>query len=551
MRKKLLASLFVAFAALTASAQDAPRAGETIEVSIVNVDVVVTDRAGNRVRGLKKEDFELRENGKVQPISNFAEYVSRAEQGTLTADVAEGSQAQTAPREKRTLLIFFEQLQLTKLAADSFENALRETIDRLMGPGDEVSVVIWSPSETRHVEFTSDRTKIATAIADIKQEALGARPDMKSVQRREIADRKALAEMGDIPTPAGTDPLGDVQLPMLMAYNEMVVRVGAINSAIHSMAGAEGRKMLLLATNRLGQVAGAEFAYETGVKEITPYLKTRFNTDRLMRSVIDNANANGVTIYPVNPPGLAKDTGDTEYYDHESLDLVTSRGGIEHLTLLNESISLEKIAKETGGLMAIGPKRIVDLLPRIVSDASDYYSLAYRVTFSGADRARNITVKTRNPEYQVRTRTQFVEKSDETRMRDRLQSTLFRVSQNGATIKIRAAAREVKKGRNTSTMQVRVRIPIADLTLLPKGNGKHGGSFAVYVGAASDLDELSEVTRKTQQFEVTESELAQARTGHFTYDVNVDVRQKSKYLAVGVYDETAKTFGVARVELTK
>jgi VWFA-related protein len=551
MRKKLLPLLLVT---LTAFAQDAPRAGETIEVSIVNVDVVVTDRAGNRVRGLKQEDFELRENGKVQPISNFAEYVSPAEQGTLTVDVQQPQSAPTqvqAPREKRTLLIFFEQLQLTKLAADAFENALRTTVDRLVGPGDEVSVVIWSQSETRHVEFTSDRIRIAAAIAAIREEALGARPDMKSVQRREIADRKALAEMGNIPTPAGTDPLGDVQLPMLLAYNEMVVRVGAINSAIHSMAGTEGRKMLLLATNRLGQIAGAEFAYETGAKEITPYLKTRFNTDKLMKSIVDNANANGVTIYPVHPPGLGKDTGDTEYYDLESLDLVTARGGIEHLTLLNESISLEKIAKETGGLMAIGPKRIVDLLPRIASDATDYYSLAYRVTFSGTDRARNITVKTRNPEYQVRTRTQFVEKSDDTRMRDRLQSALFRASQPGATINIRAAAREVKKGRNTATMQVRVRIPIADLTLLPKSNGKSGGSFAVYVGVATDLDELSEVTRKTQQFEVTEKELAQSQSGHFTYDLNVEVRQKSKYLAVGVYDETAKTFGVSRIDLKK
>src|SRR6266480_2920123 len=51
-----------------------PGLGETIEVSIVNVDLFVTDKAGNRVHGLTKDDFEIFENGVRQPISNFAEY---------------------------------------------------------------------------------------------------------------------------------------------------------------------------------------------------------------------------------------------------------------------------------------------------------------------------------------------------------------------------------------------------------------------------------------------------------------------------------------------
>ena len=47
-----------------------------IEVSIVNVDTVVTDKQGRRVHGLRKEDFEIYENGVRQPITNFAEYAS-------------------------------------------------------------------------------------------------------------------------------------------------------------------------------------------------------------------------------------------------------------------------------------------------------------------------------------------------------------------------------------------------------------------------------------------------------------------------------------------
>ena len=41
------------------------------EVNIVNVDVVVTDKDGQPVLGLKPEDFLLTADGEAQEISNF------------------------------------------------------------------------------------------------------------------------------------------------------------------------------------------------------------------------------------------------------------------------------------------------------------------------------------------------------------------------------------------------------------------------------------------------------------------------------------------------
>src|SRR3954453_16818045 len=65
---------FVVLAVLAAVplyAAEGPRMGETIDVSIVNVDAIVTDKQGNRVAGLTKDDFEIFENGKLQPVTNF------------------------------------------------------------------------------------------------------------------------------------------------------------------------------------------------------------------------------------------------------------------------------------------------------------------------------------------------------------------------------------------------------------------------------------------------------------------------------------------------
>ena len=51
----------------------APAFGETVDVQLVNVEVWVTDRQGEPVTGLGIGDFEVREDGKVVEISNFAE----------------------------------------------------------------------------------------------------------------------------------------------------------------------------------------------------------------------------------------------------------------------------------------------------------------------------------------------------------------------------------------------------------------------------------------------------------------------------------------------
>ncbi|HEV7668532.1 MAG TPA: VWA domain-containing protein [Thermoanaerobaculia bacterium] len=52
---------------------NAGAAGERVDVRLVEVPVVVTDRAGHPVRGLLREDFRLKRNGVPQEISGFGD----------------------------------------------------------------------------------------------------------------------------------------------------------------------------------------------------------------------------------------------------------------------------------------------------------------------------------------------------------------------------------------------------------------------------------------------------------------------------------------------
>src|ERR1043165_9184884 len=85
-----------------------------------------------------------------------------------------------------------------------------------------------------------------------------------------------------------------------------VLIVATINTLLSGMAGIEGRKMLLLASHRLGEYIGAEFYYAAGLREtvIPPLERAEIDNRGAVRSIIANANASDVTIYPIFPTGL-------------------------------------------------------------------------------------------------------------------------------------------------------------------------------------------------------------------------------------------------------
>ena len=68
MNRMLVPAFLIAFSAL---AQQKTPYGETLEVRVIDVDVIVTDRSGKPVTGLTRGDFELFENGKRKEITNF------------------------------------------------------------------------------------------------------------------------------------------------------------------------------------------------------------------------------------------------------------------------------------------------------------------------------------------------------------------------------------------------------------------------------------------------------------------------------------------------
>ena len=75
LRSTLLLAAFagaVLFLSPAVSSQTPPSVTFQVEVNFVDIDAVVTDERGNFIGDLRREDFELLEDGKPQPISTFS-----------------------------------------------------------------------------------------------------------------------------------------------------------------------------------------------------------------------------------------------------------------------------------------------------------------------------------------------------------------------------------------------------------------------------------------------------------------------------------------------
>ncbi len=525
-----------------------PILAESIEVRIMNVDVIVTDRDGNRVQGLTAADFELLQDGERQPITNFSEYRGRA--ATLAAMAVESDPAkaavlesQLAPANPRKIIICIDRFAQSRQHRDAWFESIKAFVRESMRPGDEVMVATYDHSMKVALHFTSDLKAIEREIdkvASVRGAERRGRDELKDLEQAEQFFRmNPEASEADVQGHMDTSRRQEAQV----ARAKMRNRVAAINSLIASVGGLEGRKIMLLASESFARVAGMEyFLPGSGSTDGPPTGAMEFNTSSIVARLIRTANSHGVTIYPLHPNGMFKPDAREEAGGGSS----QSR---KFMLLDNELSALSTIANQTGGLLAAGPIEVEKILPQIVEDLESYYSLGYRVEASnGKDRTRGINVRTTRSGLRVRVRKSVEEKSWESQMEDFSLANLFNLSdRNDLEISVeKEGVNELRMGKKS--IPLKIRIPISRLTAFPQGDA-HVGRFSVFIVAADQSGDYSDVIRKTQSFSIPAARFAKAQASHFTYEIAVNIRGTGDRISVGVMDELSKETGFARVEV--
>jgi VWFA-related protein len=146
----------------TESAAEAQSPTFRAERNEVEVVVMVRDSKGQPVSGLTQNDFQIRDNGKLQTISSFA--VQGATRKAVTARLA-GSSPMPVTQEtvqRRFIALFFDDLHTEPGDFARVQKAAERFVKDSLQPEDRVA--IFKTSVNAEATFTNDKPKLLATI---------------------------------------------------------------------------------------------------------------------------------------------------------------------------------------------------------------------------------------------------------------------------------------------------------------------------------------------------------------------------------------------------
>ncbi len=375
------------------AAQTAPSDQSTVtfkvEVNYVEVDAAVFDRQGQFVPSLKREDFEVLEDGVSQDVSAFTQVaipIDRPEPVPIQAKVPVESDAVTnaKPFDGRLYVIILDDKHTGALRSPLVKRAAQDFVSRYMAANDLAAVLSTSGQLESTQEFTSNKRLLLRAV----DRFMGQKLRSETEERLDAYQRQQQI-------PGNTSRRVEDPLDMERGYHARVAldTLARISDWVGSIRGR--RKAIVFFSE------GIDYdIYDFQKREAT-------TIQEKMRDVIAAATRSNVSIYSIDPRGL------TMLAD-ESINV---SGGFPADPQMNLSLqsfqdslrlgqnSLRSLSEETGGFAAVNQNDFSNAFSRVVKDNSAYYVLGYYPKNDRRDgRFRRIEVKVKRPGLEVRSR---------------------------------------------------------------------------------------------------------------------------------------------------
>jgi VWFA-related protein len=159
-----------------AHAQQKPQATDEvvrINTELVQTGVTVFDKQGHFVDGLSKEDFELRVDGRVVPISFFENIVAGSQRDRVatvsgTSESTPVKDSASAPSfRQRTMIFFLDDRHLSLESVGRTRKTLSDFINKEMGQNDLVAIASASGQIGFLQQFTDNKDVLRAAVARI------------------------------------------------------------------------------------------------------------------------------------------------------------------------------------------------------------------------------------------------------------------------------------------------------------------------------------------------------------------------------------------------
>jgi VWFA-related protein len=361
-----------------------------INTQLVQTDVMVFDKQGKFVPGLRPQDFELHIDGKPRPIS-FFELVSTGsanEESQLAAarnlrSIKETNAPVSANLDRGRVIFFYvDDLHLSPNNLVSARKVLLKYVDEDMRQNDEAGIASTSGQIGFLQQLTDNKTVLHAAIERLKARPnfVGdtERPAMTEYQalaiernNRDVIDffvdeiMKDMPNLSTIAAPGGL-PRGRAEQHVRDRARTILQQAATtasqslfgLENLVRSTAGLPGRKLLF-------------------------FLSDGFFLDDLnsinreqVRHVTSLAAHNSVVIYSIDTRGLVATltdaSSDTPSDPSGRLQSIASRELVESQDAMNA------LASDTGGRAIFNTNALDAGVNYVLNETSNYYLLAWR-----------------------------------------------------------------------------------------------------------------------------------------------------------------------------
>ncbi len=358
--------------------EDQYRIKVTTEVVLVNV--VVRDKDGKPISGLKRDDFVVLEDNKPQNVVSFDfENIDAAAAvpptlpsgpGQAVLDVRQPSVQKpmlddSALRDRRLVVLFFDESGMETDELERSVVAAQKYVDQQMSPADLVAIATFSSALKVDQDFTTDRKRLKQVLDDINP-AGGA-----GMQAGETGDDTSGADNGEAFTPDESD------------YNVFNTdrKIEALGSLADAMSRIQQKKSIVYFSN--------------GVT------KNGIDNESELRSAINRAVKANVAIYPVDIRGLQAMPPGGEARQASQRGTGAYSGSAMRAQFDSNFASQETLvtlAADTGGKAFMDSNDFGKVFDRVQHDTATYYVLGYHSANPLRDgRYRRITVRLKNP----------------------------------------------------------------------------------------------------------------------------------------------------------
>lgn len=349
-----------------------------VSVTLKLIQVVVTDRKGNPVRNLKKDDFLLTDDGKEQKLTEFEEHFL-----TLPAEVApakvriDQTPIRSSPRLLgRKFFLFFDyayggNIHKAREAALNF-------LDTKLYPLDEIGVASYSGLRRLqvHLSLTTDHQKVRRLVATIgERESSERNEDLEEKYQRELKSggfADARPEM-KLTKPMPTAPGFNLEAS---ERHQAEMCLDSLTAFAQALRYVQGQKYLVFFSEGIPYrtlYRGDRIGLANG-KPADQFAELRNKHQNLLKEL---ATSN-VTVYAIHT------------------------GAISAAPEIERSGTLQMMAYATGGRFWGNIYNYKPFIEKVQTLTASYYVLGYPVSEKWDGKFHKITVSVKRPGCEVR-----------------------------------------------------------------------------------------------------------------------------------------------------